>query len=178
MSIAFDHSGNVLTTGTIYNGTADFGGGPITSGYQQIGYAVKLAGATGAHMWSKRLGNPDVPGNFHQATARGIAVDGNDNVTVTGFFDGSIDFGGGSLTAAGNNAAYSDIFVAQYTKDGVHRWSKRFGGNSMDVGNGVTTDRATNDVIASGSFGGSGDFGAGTLTSAGADDAYLVRMRS
>jgi hypothetical protein len=177
-AVGFDHSGNVLAAGTIYNGTATFGSQQITSGYMQVGFLAKLAAGDGAAMWAKRIGNPDVPGAFHNATAAGIALDASDNVTLTGWFDGSVDFGGGALAAAGNGGMYSDSFVANYTKDGGYRWAKRFGGNDSEVGNAVAIDAATNDVVATGAFGLSGDFGGGTLTSAGGSDAYLVRMRS
>ncbi len=175
--IAFDHSGNVFVTGSIYNGTATFGSDQITSGYQQVGFMAKLSAAAGAPMWAKRIGNPDVPGSFHNASGSAVTVDGYDNVTVTGLFDGSVDFGGGALTAAGSSSVYSDAFVANYSKDGAYRWAKRFGGKSIDVGWAVTGAGADH-VVATGSFGLSADFDGSTLTSVGGDDAYLVQLHA
>ena len=56
--------------------------------------------AAGKHLWSQRFG--DI-GSY------AIAVDRADNVLVTGSFEGTVDFGGGTLTSAG----FSDIFVAK-----------------------------------------------------------------
>ena len=39
----------------------------------------------------------------------GIAVDGSGDVVATGFFQGTVNFGGGDLTSSGNR----DIFVAK-----------------------------------------------------------------
>ena len=43
----------------------------------------------GDHIWSQRFGDVD------QDVGLSVAVDGNDNVLVTGFFNGAVDFGGG-----------------------------------------------------------------------------------
>jgi hypothetical protein len=180
LGIGFDRSGNVLATGSLYNGTADFGGGPMVTGYQQVAFLVKLTGDTGAHMWSKRLGNVADPakGSFNTG-AFSVAVDANDDVAVTGNFMGTVDFGGGPVSVTGTNPYSYDIFVAQYTKDGAYRWVDRFGSTSTEFnGYGLTVDSATNDVIATGSFGGTVNFAGANLTSAGSDDAYLIRMRS
>lgn len=83
-----------------------------------------------------------------------------------------MDFGGGALTSAG----LFDIFVAKYAgTDGAHQWSKRFGSTSNDAGYGITVD-ATGDVVATGYFMGSVDFGGGSLTSAGTLDIFLVKL--
>src|SRR5262249_47559744 len=78
-----------------------------------------VAGCPGVAFWSKRFGN-----NTRSAPPQpSTAVDGAGNVLLTGFFDGSVDFGGGPLTSAG----WSDIFVVKLDPAGNHLWSKRFG---------------------------------------------------
>jgi len=98
-------------------------------------------------------------------------VDRSGNILVTGYFGGTIDFGGGPLNSAGN----SDIFVAKFTADGSHVWSKRFGDTSEDRGSSVATD-ASNNVLFTGFFNGTVDFGGGPLTSAGLDDIYIAKF--
>ena len=54
--------------------------------------------------------------------------------------------------------------------------AKRFGSTSWDNGMAVATD-GTGNVLVTGSFGGTVDFGGGPLTSAGADDIFLLRLK-
>jgi len=140
-SVAIDGSGNVIVAGT-FMGTADFGGGPLTSSggtYPDI-FIAKYS-AAGAHQWSKRIGGigDEIP--------HGVAVDGSGNVVVTGSFTSTADFGGGSLTSTGSY----DIFVAKYSSTGAHQWSKRFGDTTSDTGYSVAVDGSGN-IVVTGSF--------------------------
>ena len=72
----------------------------------------------GAVLWAVGVGGTDVD------EGRGVALDPDGNIIITGSFTGRVDFGGGALVSAGS----TDIFVAKYTQDGVHVWSRRFGG--------------------------------------------------
>jgi hypothetical protein len=83
-----------------------------------------------------------------------------------------VDFGGGPLTSDGN-----DIFVAKYKEvEGSHLWSARFGGANSDLGNSVAVD-ANRNVVVTGSFRDTVDFGGGPLTSVGGSDIFLVKLR-
>jgi hypothetical protein len=127
---------------------------------------AKYSGTDGTHQWSKRFGGSS------DDVVNSIAVDENGDVVVTGYFQYTVDFGGGALTSAG----LFDIFVAKYAgTDGAHRWSKRFGSTGNDAGYGVTADGAGN-VVTTGYFMGSVDFGGGILTSAGTFDIFLVKL--
>ena len=55
-------------------------------------------------MWSKRFG---ITG---EQFGNAVATDGANNVFVTGTFSGTVDFGGGVLTSAGD----ADLFVAGF----------------------------------------------------------------
>src|SRR5439155_176820 len=162
--VAVDGGGNVLLTGYVRD-AADFGGGPLTSTYGGITLFLAKFSASGAHLWSKSFSNTGV------AIGYGIAADGAGNVAVTGSFTGRINFGGGDLTSAGGH----DAFVASFSPDGGHRWSKRFGSTSFDYGYGVAIDGAGN-VLSTGYFQNSADFGGGPLTSAGRQDAFVLSL--
>ena len=64
------------------------------------------------------------------------------------------------LTSGGSG----DVFVAEYTPLGALVWAKRFGGPIDDNGRGIAVDGAGN-VVVTGSFYGTADFGTHTLTS-------------
>jgi hypothetical protein len=165
LGIAVDGSGNVLVTGYFY-GNVDFGGGELTSGGGYDIFVAKFSGVDGAHMWSKRFGATSYDhGN-------GIAVDASGNVLVTGFFNGTVDFGGGSLVSAG----VDDIFVAKFSGvNGAHVWSKRFGATWYDNGNGIGVD-ASGNVLVTGFFYGTVNFGGGPLASAGSYDVFVAKF--
>src|SRR6185369_10004721 len=105
-AIAADSAGNIALTGTFQN-AIDFGGGSITATGSYYNIFVAKLTAAGGPVWAKGFGSLDGTNNFGQ----GIALDASSNVVVTGYFQGSIDFGGGSLTAPGSG---NDIFVAKY----------------------------------------------------------------
>lgn len=164
-SAAVDYAGNVVVLGS-FQGTLDFGGGPLTSAGSNDVFVTKQT-AAGAFFWSKRFG----ASGDDQGT--GVAVDSLGNVLIAGFFTGSIDFGGGALTSAGG----TDIFVAKFDPSGSHVWSKRFGSTGSDQGLALAVDPA-NGVTFAGSFSGSVDFGGGAIVSAGLTDIFLTRLDS
>jgi hypothetical protein len=51
-------------------------------------------------------------------------------VTTTGTFSGTIDLGGGSISASGGQ----DLLVASFDLTGAHRWSYPVGGAAIDRG--------------------------------------------
>ena len=101
-AVVDDASGNVIVTGYIED-TVDFGGGALTSAGGWDIFVAKF-GSEGAHLWSKRFGDGS------DQAAEAVAVDASGNAMVTGYFDGTVDFGGGALTSAGS----FDIFVAKF----------------------------------------------------------------
>jgi hypothetical protein len=104
---------------------------------------------------------------------RSVAVDGAGNVLYAGYFQGMVTFGTTPLVASGMS---SDIFVAKFDATGTHVWSERFGDNNVQVATGVAVD-AAGDVFVTGINMGTVDFGLGApLTSAGAEDVFLVKL--
>jgi len=94
-------------------------------------------------------------------------------IYAAGFYDGSLDFGGGPL-----DANTVDGFVAKISWGGQHISSKRFGGPLIDALFGVATS-PKGDLFVSGVHQGPADFGGGLiLTPDGPDDiqALLIRL--
>ncbi|MDC0748899.1 SBBP repeat-containing protein [Polyangium mundeleinium] len=120
---------------------------------------------TGAHGVSKGFGDASA----QQGLA--IAVDAMGNVLVAGNFTGTIDFGGGTLTSA----AGIDVFVAKFTAQGNHVWSKAYGGTGDQTATGLAVDTQGNAFVT-GNFANTITIGATTLTSAGADDFFVAKL--
>lgn len=153
-AVAVDAVGNIYLAGT-FVGTADFGGGPLNSSGALDVFLAKYE-ATGAHLWSKRLGHLGID------LIGGISVDGTGNVAVTG------TFGPQSPTDT------DDVFLRAYDATGSLIWGQVFGGVQEDRGMAVSFD-GSGSVFATGYFGATVDFGGGGLTATGGDDIYLAK---
>lgn len=162
--IAVDSMGNILVTG-YFSGSVDFGGGPLVSAGLADIFVAKLD-PSGHEIWSERFG-----GAFDQ-NAQGVALDSAGNVFITGSFYGSVDFGGGQLLSAGGSA---DVFIAKFDGAGTHLWSKGFGDMAPQSASGVTVDVEGN-VIITGTFSGSVNFGGSDLLSAGGTDIFVAKF--
>jgi len=158
-----DGSGNIYITGC-FGATVDFGGGPLVSAGEEDGFVAKY-NAAGSHVWSRRFGGSGGD------RGNSIAIDEADNVIVSGCFSETADFDGDSLVSAGSD----DIFVAKYDSDGNHVWSQRFGDTGSDWGFDIAVDPADN-VLVTGWFMNTVDFGGGPLVSAGERDIFVAKF--
>lgn len=165
-AVAIDSGGNIIITGFFY-GTVDFGGGPLTSSSAAKVFLAKY-NSLGNHSWSKVFSGTLVADN---AIAQGLALDGNANILLTGYFQGSANFGGQTFTSAGSY----DVFAARYSAAGTHSWSQRFGGPGLDQGKAIVAD-SSNNMIFSGYFNSSVSFGGPTLTNLYGSDFYVTKL--
>jgi len=105
-----------------------------------------------------------------------LLVDGDENVYLTGQFQGTADFDPGPGTANLTFVGFIDAFFAKYDASGNYLWAKKFAGTSADIGNDIKVD-AAGTIYLTGNFGLTVDFdpGAGTvnLTSNGGDDMFI-----
>jgi hypothetical protein len=148
---AEEFEGYVYFTGGNF-GIVDFGGGPITSAGSGDVFLAKLD-CSGAHLWSKGYGG------LGNESGTAVRVDAFNNVYLAGTFDGTIDFGGGLLTSAGNQ----DVFLARLTFNGDHVSSARYGDpDKFQIPSSLTSDAAGN-VTMSGGFQGTINLGGATF---------------
>ncbi len=166
--IAVDTSGDVIVTGK-FKGAVNFGGGALTSAGDSDIFVVKLAGATGAHVWSKRFG-----GTGNDGSGGAVVTSATGEVVVGGAYgSSSITFGGSALTNAGPGVG--DLYLAKLANaDGAHVWSKRMGGAASDTLTGLAID-ASGDLVITGEFLGTTNLGGSDLVSAGSSDILLAK---
>ena len=100
-SIATDGVGNVIIGGG-YQGTVDFGGGPLPSAGRLDGFVLAL------DPWGNYRGARAF-GDKASQSAMSVTVDYVGHVFVAGTFEGSLDFGRGPLASAGAE----DVFFAK-----------------------------------------------------------------
>ena len=161
---AMDSSGDVYVAAMV-SGSVNFGGSTLST--NQGGVIAKYTG-NGSHLWSKlwsgSTGASLVP--------TGMVIDDNEGtVIVTGYFSGTVNLGGGSLTSAGSN----DLFMVKYTSNGNHLWSRRYGASATEVASDIAIDPYGNLWVA-GYVHGSGNLGGSTLSSnSNSRDAFLAK---
>lgn len=160
--VAVDASGNVAMVGR-FVGTKSVGGPALTS----VGAAdifVAKYNSSGTHQWSKRFGDTYDDG------PRGVAFDAQGNIVVGGYFHGTIDFGGGPVTAAGS----TDGFLLELTPSGGYAWVNVFGSASADVVEAVAV-APDGTVLATGAVSGPTNFGSGVQPYTAGTDAFVTK---
>ncbi|MEP7121316.1 MAG: hypothetical protein ABJE95_10420 [Byssovorax sp.] len=163
--VAFAPNGDVVFTGA-FAGTINLGGGALTS----LGATDLFVGRydpAGTFLWGKRFGDAAAQ------AGKGVAVDGQGNVIITGDIAGKVDFGGGVLTSAGA----TDVLLLELDAAGNHVFSKLFGNVAAQTAARVALDAVGNRIIT-GSAAGKVDFGGGALTAAGGTDIFVAKLTS
>ncbi len=123
--------------------------------YDSSGNAVNVTTATNAGF-----------NNGDCCTLSHIVVDSCGYFYVTGYFQGTAQFGTFSLQSLGGE----DVYVAKCSNSGVWQWANDIGGSGNDQGQAIALDK-TSDVYAGGSYqngsatlSGSGNWGDSTIS--------------
>lgn len=164
VAVATDSLGSVIVAGS-FQGTIDFGGGPLQSAGKQDGFLVKFDSG-GRHLYSKRFGSAEADRLY------AVAVGPGDLIAVTGSFSDKIDLGGGVLTSAG----VSDIVLGVFDAGGSHLYSKRFGAESTDEGYSIAF-APDGDLVIAGRIASAVDFGSGPQKGGSGYSGFVARFR-
>ncbi len=159
---AVDGLGNTLLAGD-FTGTHVLGGTTVESASGAGGAVVKVD-RWGTVRWARTsTGTGEV-------AVTAVTADLFGNVYVVGVFDGTVDWGGATLTSAGED----DFFVVKLGKNGAVKWAKRFGGEGKDWASAVAVDFYGGLAVGF-STTGEIDLGAGVVSCASCDGAALRR---
>lgn len=128
--------------------------------------------ANGTFIWGKTIGGSS------QDRPNGMAISADGNISITGFFNGTVDFNPGSsvdnLTATGNQ----DIFVLKLNSNGDYVWAHKFGSSLPDEGIATCFDPSGN-VFVTGFFQETIDFNPGSATNnftATSYDIFILKL--
>ena len=156
-------TGGIVIAGS-FNDTIDFGDGPHTAaGAPAFDVFVAELDDALAIRWSRAYGDAATQ------DAYSLAIGAGDDVTVGGFMDGAIDFGGGARTGPA-------LFLLQLDAAGAHVSSTTFGTTSYASRIGAIATAPDGSLVFGGYLEGTTTFG-GTSLTASADslgDAFLV----
>ena len=128
--LVIDSQDNIIITGE--TDSTDF---PVTNGYDQShngnadGFLTKFD-KNGELMWSTFIG--DTGSEF----GRGVSVDSEDNIYVTGRWD----------MPPIHNYLW-DAYLARYSPNGTQEWIQTIGGSQLDYGMAITLDSHDNPII-------------------------------
>jgi hypothetical protein len=163
-AVAIAPGGDVLVSGYA-RGVVDFGGGDLSaSTVHWDAFALRLT-ALGEHRWSRLF-----PGE-HDQIPRGLAVDQAGAAYLVGDMQGSVDFGGGTLLAAGDR----DAFVLGLDAEGEHLFSLLSGDAEPQQAFDVAVDPA-GDLVVVGRFEGTSRWGQEELDAAAAGAIFVVKL--
>lgn len=158
--VAVDGSGNVFAVG-IFAGSMTVGSTTLTSNGSDDIFLVKLDPA-GAVLWATSFGGTDLE------EGNSVRLDSAGNIVIGGYYLDKITFGSTTLTSKGS----IDTFVAKLDPSGVPLWAVSGGGTGDDAINHLAID-ASDNILATGTFGDTATFG-GTSVSTTAGGEYFL----
>jgi hypothetical protein len=175
-SVAVDGSGNVYITGS-FQQTVNFNPGGTADSHTSAGlediFLTKI-NADASYGYTKTMGGTD------HDEGQSVAIDGSDNVYITGYFSGTdADFNIGGTADTHTSAGLEDIFLTKINADASYGYTKTLGGTDRDYGRSLAVDSSDN-VYITGYFRGTADFDPGSATdnhaAAGEEDIFLTKI--
>ena len=133
-SIAVDAQGNVYVTGVTNSGLD----GNTADGYEDV-FITKYS-TDGTRLWTEQIDPTPGPSNTYREVGKGIALDTNNNIYVTGETSGKF--------FESNQRGHRDVFVIKYDTDGCKQWSRQRGvSGTFTFGYGIAVDTNANVYI-------------------------------
>jgi hypothetical protein len=154
--------------GSIYLGGAEI----VPDGADTANVTVARFDTDAQLTWLKRFAHTG-----STAYADAIALAKNGDVVITGQFNGSVSFGGDTLTTQAmlGSSQMQNGFIARFTKDGDHVRSERFGGKIFDEG-AVLTALSSGDLLLAGMLSGTATLGGKSVSASEMGSAFLARI--
>lgn len=170
-----DQSGNVYTTGS-FAGTVDFDPGAGTNNLVSTGtnpiygdvFITKTA-PNGNLLWAKSIGSP-----FSHA-GNNVVVDNYGHLYVLGWFADVVDFNPGLGVSTLTSTTYRNLFLMKMDTAGNFIWAKRMGPDGYNHFQSLMIDPSSGNLVMSGTFTGTADFGTLSITSAGNYDIFIAK---
>ena len=178
-AIVIDANQNCYVTG-YFDGTADFNpdlnlSDSITANGGKDIFIVKVD-SNGNLIYASGIGGAT------DEWAYSLATDLQNNLYITGYFTGTVDFDPNLInTVYLTSAGLQDIFILKLDSLGNYLWAKNIGGAGYDYGNSIVFDTIANgSVLLTGSFSGTVDFDPSaaihSVTSAGTQNSFLLKL--
>ncbi|MBC7694318.1 MAG: T9SS type A sorting domain-containing protein [Burkholderiales bacterium] len=176
-SLATDTTDNVYITGS-FSGVVDFDPGvgtfTLSSPTADNAYIAKYNG-TGNILWAQKL-----EGKIN-SVGSAITYDKLGFIYVAGTFADTVDFDPSLGTYTLASSGLADVFISKYDLLGNFIWAKKIGGSQSEGCQSISTSNA-GDIYLTGNFSSTTDFDPSpaifSLTTAGSDDIYILKLNS
>jgi hypothetical protein len=171
-SVVTDSAANIILGGQ-YQGNFNFAGNGPAAAVGSDAFVTKLM-PNGSPLWSKRFSDSPAKVTDSQSVVD-VAVDSQNNIVLTGYFQTSISVGAININEFGGG----DIYLAKLNSSGTELWAKPFGTGALDFANAVAVDSADH-ILLTGYFSspGSINFGVGPIIAQGAYDGFIASFTS
>lgn len=178
--IEVDNVGNVYVTGD-FRGSVDFNPSSLSTYTLNTGgdntdiYVLKL-NTLGDFVAAIKIGTSSTGSGAYD-----IAIDASNNIYLTGYFTGTIDFNPSTSVDSRSSGGGMDIFTSSLTSALAHRWVRTIGDTGDDTGNGVDVG-VLGYIYTTGYFNGIIDLNpnAGTfwVAAGSGSDAFIQKLGS
>ncbi|MBL7918751.1 MAG: SBBP repeat-containing protein [Bacteroidia bacterium] len=174
--LSLDGAGNIYTSG-FFSGTVDFDPGAAVANLSTTGLNdgfISKLDASGNYVWARAVNTNSY------VNCNALAIDGSNNVYVTGYFQGTTDFDPSVSTYSITSNGSLDVYILKLDAAGNFVTAKTFGSTGADFSSSIALD-ASNNVFTTGYFLGTVDFDPAStifnLTSvAGSSDVFVHKM--
>jgi Beta-propeller repeat len=165
--ISVDGAGNCYITGSFYL-IANFDDVTLFNTDPNNAAFIAKYNSMGSVVWvRKSSGTIDAAGYAIATTSDGTSY-------VTGRYKGSIDFGAGPISSAGNY----DAFAVKYDSLGNVIWAKGAGGSLEDRGTGIAVDASGNCYVTGYNLSAVASFSGVTVTNSGSKAMFATKYDS
>lgn len=171
VDLAIGPDNNIIITGQ-YFGTVNFDTYTINSVNQTKDIFLAKLNPSGLTLWARSEG-----GNMAD-NAYGVTVDSQNNVILTGQFQGTANIANSSFTSAidPNTGLYAfDLFISKYSSTGTPIWSKNGFAEYDDRGLAAATD-SQNNIYFTGQFSKNFLFNGQTYPNLGYNIGFLCKL--
>ncbi len=160
-AVASDKKGNVYISGKFEDDLVIDGQKTAISSNGKADIMLVKYDKNGNWLWTRHYGGPKEDNIFD------ADCDNQGNVILSGYFQGSIQFGDYKLRAQGG----FDMVVVKVDPSGTVLWAKNYGGTGNDGGNEVVIGNDNKILVGAGSY---GTFEG--IANTGGQDAYLLSL--
>jgi gliding motility-associated-like protein len=162
---------NIVVTGQFF-GSVNFGSTTLTSSANSKDIFIVKLDPSGNVIWARSEG-----GNLAE-NAYGVTVDNQNNVILTGQFQGTAVIGTNTFTSIidpNTNLPSFDFFISKYTSSGAPLWSLNGAAEYEDRGLAVAVDNQ-NNIFFTGQFSKTLTFASNTYTNLGYNIGFLCKL--
>ncbi len=166
-----DADGNCYASGDL-NGSFWFGNILSTGSQWVYDFFVTKLDSSGTFLWLREVPPQGSPiGDAGIGNANHISIDNSNNIYITGFQRGTINWGNITTVSGG----IRDILVLKFNSNGNLIWGKTAGGTLDNRGDGITLDN-TGNIYITGNFEQNAVFDTISVTGSGLINSYAAKL--